>query len=226
MQWNKTLGSITCYVIQANDGNYVLAGSKENNNNGHNALPAKIDQSGNLLWNNTFSEPSIQWIEIDALTETNDKGYAIAGSWNSTSWFAKTDSSGNMKWNRTYNLANWDNSLDAIAETNDGGYILGGFDQNGAWLVKTDSLGNLQWSRSYPGEGTFSSVAQTPDGGYVGAGDTKIVKTDGSGNFQWNTTGKINGTPWAVTVTDDGGYAVTGFTSTSSDIKQSIWLAK
>ena len=226
IDWTKDFGLKSCHVIQDSDGNYVLAGYKESNNNGEDGVLLKTDANGNLLWNETFSEVSVQFIEINAVLQTNNGDYLIAGSWDSTSWLAELDSNGNLLLNKTYQLSNIDNSFTSIAKTNDGGYILGGFDQNGAWLAKLDSQAILEWARPYQAEGDATSVAQTPDGGYVAAGDARIIKTDASGNLQWNSTGVIAGVPWAVTVTNDGECAVTGFTSNTENFTQEIWLAK
>jgi hypothetical protein len=220
VQWNYTSGLQSSVVIQASDGDYVLAGYSWFNMQSFAAL-LKIDENGNLLWNRTLGE-DLFYARAQALIETNDGGYAVAGSLNGF-WFVETDSKGNLELNQTYNVGE---AATAIAEVKDGGYILAGNGGNRAWLVKLDSLGNMQWNRSYDNppyaDFSFSSVEQTTDGGYIAAGGSALIKMTASGEVQWNLTGdSLCGAAYSVVVTEDGGFAVAG-----QDSGNVVWLAK
>lgn len=117
----------------------------------------------------------------------------------------------------------------------------------GARLVKLDSSGNLQWQKAYSGGtdcffngfsetctdvGGFAySLHQTPDGGYVMAGDANVelssgapivpwlAKTDAGGNLLWQHDyyQTLNGNPLsedfsAAAAASDGGFAAVGNT--------------
>jgi hypothetical protein len=224
IEWTKDFGLKRCQVIQDVDGNYLLAGYQENSNNGENGVFLKTDRNGNLVWSKTFSDPSVQWIELNAVIQTNNDNYLAVGSYNSSSWIIKLDSNGTLLFNNTYSLSSFDNSFSSIAETLDGSYILGGFDKNGAILTKINPEYALEWSHSYFAEGTASSVLQTSDGGYIAAGDTRIIKTDAAGNLKWNITA-TDYSPWGISGTSDGGYIATGVYS-SGGATQEIWLGK
>jgi len=183
----------------------------------------------------------------NALVQTTDGGYALAGqtdsfgAGNSDFWLVKTDASGTMQWNKTYGGTGTD-IASSLVQTNDGGYALAGWTNstgdgsNAAWLVKTDAAGNMMWNKTYGGGAP--AMVQTSDGGYAlvsgtqsfGAGgyDTWLVKTDASGNVLWNKT--YGGTSWDVAAvlaeTSDGGYALAGWTNSTGDGSNAAWLVK
>mgnify|MGYP005844830735 CR=1 FL=1 len=226
MQWNKSFGLTSCYVIESSDGGYIIAGSQRNANNGDDAVLIKTDENGNQVWNKTFNFVFSTW--VTTFIQTNDGGYAFSGQ---TNWFAKTDANGDLLWNRTYNLPIVGESAKAnsIVNTNDGGYILAGFAGNGdsAFLLKTDSQGNIQSSNHYE-KSSFSSIILDSDGGYVTVGvyseNPAIVKMDSEGNILWNAS--INGNPSSIILANDGTYVIVGTDFASDGFPADIFLAK
>jgi len=238
MQWNKTYGG-TGYqeayaLVQTVDGGYALAGYTDSfGAGGHDFWFVKTDASGNMQWNKTYGGTSHD--EANALVQTTDGGYALAGftssfgADNSDFWLVKTDANGNMEWNQSYGGTN-DDWAYALVQTTDGGYALAGWtysDMTDFWLVKTDSAGNMQWNRIYGGGNGEEAYAlvQTAEGGYALAGETYstdsgepdfwLVKTDAWGNAQWNKTYGGTGAEEAraLVQTTDGGYALTGYSN-------------
>ncbi len=161
-----------------------------------------------------------------------------------------------------YRFGGTDNDLlYSIQQTGDNGYILAGYtlsDSSGDktqnrwggydyWIVKTDSVGTRQWDKNFGGtlDDIFSSVQQTPDGGYIlggysnsgisgdksescwGGYDYWMVKTDANGNKQWDKTfGGFNfDFLRALEQTNDGGYILGGysFSGISGDKTQANW---
>ena len=227
IQWEKTFGLTSCYVIQTNDGGYILAGSEQNANNGYNIRLIKTDENGNLLWNKTLNFGFVTL--VTSFIETTDNGYAFSGQ---TDWFAKTDANGNLLWNQTYNLPAIGESIDvnSIANTNDGGYVLAGFTGNGAgaFLIKTDMQGNVQWSDIYS-KSSYKSISQANDGGYIAAGVDQsgsyaLIKMDIHGKITWNVS--VSGNPSSIILSNDNSYVVTGTVSTSGSVSSNIFLAK
>ena len=119
-----------------------------------------------------------------------------------------------------------------IQPTTDNGYILvgttlsfgaGGYD---VYLIKLNSNGDTLWTKTYGGSNDEygNSVKQTPDGGYIIAGnstsfgangqDVYLLKTDSIGNVSWSKLFGGAGTDYGNTVllTSDGGYLVGGTT--------------
>ncbi|MCA8830823.1 gliding motility-associated C-terminal domain-containing protein [Hymenobacter pini] len=160
-------------------------------------------------------------------------------------WIMKLDAAGNKQWDRTLGGPGWD-YLQDICPTADGGAILGGRSWSGQggdktqpsqgqvdwWIVKVDAQGRKQWDRTLGGSRNdhLWSLKQTPDGGYVLAGNSDsptsgdvtthpdgiggywVVKLDASGNKQWDRVFRGNGfeLPTVVLLTPDGGYLVGG----------------
>jgi len=228
-QWSKNFSSYFV-AIQASDGGYVLAGFIP----GYDVVSMllKTDEKGNLLWNKTFSASS-GWSSAYGVVETNDGGYAVAG-YRDGAWFAVTDSDGNLKLSQ--NFPDIEGRFTSIAKTEEGGFILvggtspGGINMQGqAFIVKVDSEGKMQWNHAYnnpPYEGFwFSSVAQTGDGEFIGAGYSALFKIDCSGNLEWYLTSATDvtdvlGSTDSVIAAEDGGFVVVG------SKKSSVWLAK
>ncbi len=190
VQWSRCYeefegGNCRC-IIQADDGTYVLPinglfyrGEKENR-----CWIVKIDSSGNMINNVTYSPPPPQsnqqvysTIDIYSLIQTSDGGYVLAGNTfrqtdypgESRGLLMKTDSSGNMVWNRTYGETKED-VIYSVIQTSDGGFALAGktpaFTEprasnkySGMWLIKTDEDGNKQWTQVFGG--TRDSGADT-----------------------------------------------------------------
>ncbi len=202
------------------------------------------------VWSKTYG--GTNWDKAQALVQTADSGYALAGYTGSYGaglydfWLVKTDTSGNVQWNKTYGGTLQDEAQ-ALVQTADSGYALAGYTYTyGAgsedfWLVKTDLGGDMQWNQTYGGTGEdfAQALVQTDDGGYALAGltdsygvgfDFWLVKTDSSGNAQWNKTyGGTNADgAWALVKTTDGGYALAGFTNAASiyGIGGDFWLVK
>jgi hypothetical protein len=213
--------------------------------NGENvAWLLKTDEQGNMLWNKTFTGG----FNVRAVMETNDRGFALVGSWRNDFWFAKMDSNSNLQWSQTYPYGETTDLhyVSSIAKTKDGGYMLAGagmWQTSGGtipWLIKINSQGHDQWSLPYghiPDNG-FSSVAQTDDEGYmVALSDSAVlIRTDTSGSEQWNmtyadTSGENAGTPpvfvfplyrsSSLIRTKDGGYAIAG-----AVFESTTWLTK
>jgi hypothetical protein len=241
VQWSKTLGLEVHVIgargvqvgIQTSDGDYVLVGNTMETNGENVAWLLKTDEQGNILWNKTFTGG----FNVRTVIETNDRGFAIAGSWRDDFWFAKIDSNSNLQWSQTYAYGEPSDFhyVSSIAKTRDGGYVLAGAGMWQAssgiipWLIKINSQGHEQWSLPYGHipNNSFSSVVQTDDEGYMAAlsDSAVLIRTDTSGSEQWNmtyadTNGENAGSQSVFMLpfyhssnlirTKDGGYAIAG----------------
>ncbi|RZJ67838.1 MAG: T9SS type A sorting domain-containing protein [Flavobacterium sp.] len=99
------------------------------------------------------------------------------------------------------------------------------------WVLKLNASGDLAWQKSFGGSGTDSatSVVQTPDGGFVlagnsdstdgdvsqnlGAMDYWVIKLDADGELVWEKSFGGSGYDRATSIvaTADGGFAVLGY---------------
>lgn len=81
-QWNKTYGGtdsdVAYALVQTSDGGYALAGLTYSFGVGQGDFwLVKTDASGNAQWNKTYGGASNDF--ADALVQTIDGGYALAG---------------------------------------------------------------------------------------------------------------------------------------------------
>lgn len=219
-------------VIQTSDGGYamaVFANAHYVDNVGYEGhftmryelYLIKLDASGNVQWNQTFTksdDPNSQFYTVSpagdqyTLVQTVDGGYAIAGSTaGGYFWLFKVNSQGTLLWSKTYPIEEgiYDD-LHSMTQTKDGGFALAGSTEGfnavtgggrDFWLVKVDSGGTEQWNQTY-NSGTYS----TPDGSVYPRSDEAE----------------------SVIQTSDGGYALSGQTTTSGSLSSTYetWLVK
>ena len=132
-------------IIENNDGTFALTV------NYPNAFGlVKISASGQEQLNQTYAGP-VDEAEAQAIIQTEDEGYAIAG-WtknNSTgssgAWLVKTDFDGTAQWDKSFEKLGVYSLIKTIA----GGYAMTG---DRACLIVVDSAGNLLMTNTYDGE--------------------------------------------------------------------------
>lgn len=181
-----------------------------------------------------------------SIQPTLDSGYIITGSTSSFGaggkdlWLVKIDAYGDTMWTKTYGGILEDVGY-GVNLTADNGYIVTGYiNGTGAWtagdvwFLKTDSIGDTLWTKIYGGGGEEYGfdIYQTPDNGYVaagqGSGDVWLLRTDSLGDTLW--TEKYGGTgsesALALGMTSDGGYIIGGYTTSFGHGANDFWLIK
>jgi hypothetical protein len=230
--WLKTYPGFPgdVFAVQTSDGGIAIAGTTSDSK----LFLARLDASGDIMWNTTFSDSYSD--SFTSLILTSDKAFAILGStvnYDTDSYGAllvKLDGAGNHLWNQTYGGTK-DIDPCGLSQTNDGGYVIAASTQYfgfSLWLIKTDASGNTQWYRPFEGNSMGSEATQiygttelgTSDGGYFllsrimwyqanisgYASACLAFKTDADGNQQWNQTyPNIYST---ALQTGDGGYVL------------------
>lgn len=227
LQWQNTIGGtgediLTC-IEPTSDGGYILGGysnsdfsgdKNENSMGGFDYWVVKIDNMGNIQWQNTIGGGGDDILK--SLTITSDGGYMLAGTsyseasgdktsftwWPSITgdyWVVKINSMGMIEWNRTFG----GDALDDVVEIkNNGNYILGGYSysnmsgnkvENNAglvdcWLVCIDNWGNIQWQNTIGGNGNdyLTTLSIAHDGNYIWGG---YSNSDMSGDKTENSLG-------------------------------------
>ena len=237
--WNRTYGSTASdysySIIETSDGGYAIAGYTSSFNTVYGGmLIMKIDTSGGLKWAKTIDGP--YYDGATCIIQTTDGGYAVGGWYYYYSaeyydfYIVKLDSNANLQWTRTVGGHGQDVCW-SVKQTTDGGFIAGGFaDSSSAgyydsYFVRLDSAGNVLWTTTVGGSGDdyATSVVQTPDGGFLAAGQTNsfgpyllfyLVKLYGNGTLSWTKTikGPGNGTEGESIIKSPlGGYPGAGF---------------
>ncbi len=225
---------------------------------------------GLLLFAPIFAQaPDTAWTKTHGGTEydvgneveqTPDGGYIIVGETESFGaitrdiYFIKTDASGNILWTKydEYDWsANWDRGF-SLEQTADGGYIIAGDAADYIndtlyiylYLVKTNAAGDTLWRKIHMTSGQYDgawSVKQTPDSGYIIAGDAIpagpggdyqlwLLKTNANGDTLWTQLfGRNNwDNGYSVDLTFDGGCVVAGRAdyTTGPNQRSSVYLIR
>ena len=239
-------------VRQTSDGGYVVSGFHDSAPlslaGTTYAILIKTDLNGNVQWEKKYelavrdldTGESFPWV----VKQTADGGYILTGttvgSHAADAYVIRTDPSGNLIWAKSYehDASEFRFSLGLdIIESSTGDFIVAGSmdkDQslsqyNYPYILKLNSNGNILNAKFFdsapaqPFQSGFSSVEETPDGGFffTGMGGysnfgmlAQLLKTDTDFNMQWSraysndggaTIGSRSGR-----LTSDGCYVYTG----------------
>ena len=165
----------------------------------------------------------------------------------------RLDSSGNTLWYTFLGSSDGTQGGSSVEQTSDGGYIVSGRstadvdelqgrtprnaytdDANNMLVVRLNSFGDVVWYTFVPVSGTYSSIQQASDGGYVAAGsasasivnlqgvepingysagtDMFVIKFDTNGDTEWYTFLGSENIQEArdIKQSSDGGYILVG----------------
>lgn len=213
VEWDKTIGGSgedELYALKATrDGGCIMGGWSNSGISFEKTdfyrgiwdyWVVKLDASGNIQWDKTIGGTDAD--DLNALQQTSDGGYILAGNSSSAIsyektensrggfdyWIVKLDSLGDIQWDKTIGGFGADN-LTSVIETKDNGYVLGGYSSSSVgyektentrgvydyWVIKLDSLRNRQWDKTAGGadHDYMADVQQTSDGGYIMGGYSK-----------------------------------------------------
>ena len=158
-------GSI--YLSGVTDGALNSDGTDETvNDTDSDALLAKYDSQGNLLWTQKLGSSEYDYSQ--AVTTDSSGNVYITGGTNGNinganaglndAWVAKYDSQGNLLWKRQLGTAGNDSSEDVAVDDSGNVYISGATNDilgeanvggSDAWVAKYDSQGNLLWTEQF-----------------------------------------------------------------------------
>jgi hypothetical protein len=242
-------------LTETQDGGFAVVGWTTSFGAGNeDALLAKFDASGNLLWVKTLGSDSTD--EVYDVAETPDGGLVIAGQTYgfgaggySNALISKFNASGNHLWTRAFGGPEYDGIYYfhlgdhlAIAPNGDLVYMAQTWisGQEYALLARFSTTGNLLWARSLGG-GSLDrpyDFTLTGDGGMAitgvtssygaGGNDAFVSKFDSSGNHLWTRT--LGGTNADVAVqvesTQDNGLVIGGYTWSFGSGYDDMFVAK
>lgn len=240
--WERTIGGAgeeaVKAAIQTADGGYLIVGNTNSLGYGMtDSYLLKVDGAGNKTWERAYGGSADDYSAF--AVPLSSTGYLLAGTAqgfdaeNTSIVVIRTDATG-LQLDRT--VYGSDNASEAFtgAATPDGGAIVVGTDPMSGggfpdvYLLRFDAEGELQWENSFGGDRAIRphSVAPTPDGGYIIAGDVLppgvansdayLAKTDASGNLTWEQAfGSDQNEEIHSVVPADDGYILAGWTLAS-----------
>jgi len=205
-RWDRTYqesGDATANAVVGafDDDGFVVAGAKAGEDADRVAWLYKVDATGNLVWERTYSQQSTT--VATALVTTED-GYALAGNTSGSSggqngFAIRVDPDGAVQWRQTFWFnSDTDETVNAMVQRPDNGFVCAGETsrfENG-WVKRLGSDGAVNAGYTYNGgDGSrFGGIANHPDGGQflAGAGmdaseDLKgwVMHINDEGEQQW-----------------------------------------
>src|SRR5256712_123699 len=223
------------------------------------AMVMRVDSSGNIQSQIQYNYVKYPYsTPLNLIRSTSDGGAIFAGNaqfgcpatgQTSCGTIVKVDPNGNVQWSNdlqfapssTYGPLPW--PLD-LQQTAYGGYVVAGYtfapaSSYNPFVVKLSSTGQIQWQHVFVDPNSQYSAAyavrQTPDGGYVVAGEIYynqilVFKLDSTGTLLWQHVYAIGTDSYAETLglTSDGGFILGGLvsTSTATSYSSSVLLLK
>ncbi len=253
--WTRTYGDLGDdtgnAIARTREGGYAIAGRGWNMSTGNvDVYLVIVDAWGNLLSTHYYGQSG--WDVALDLEATAEGGFILGGATNSfgaggfDQYLIKTDAGGDTLWTRTYG-GEEDEWCHGLTQTRDWGYVLAGntmsfsvgdFD---AYAVRTTALGDTLWTRVYGGpyRNDFNAVAETPDGGFVRAGDRADpsaavawgVRMGADGDTLWTHNYGRGGvynldSPGDLSVTSDGSFVLAGLSERPGTSMYDAWILK
>lgn len=217
MLWAKCFGGSknerTESLNGTSDGAFILAGYAQSgdgdltsNYGDFDYWVLKIDDTGNLLWQNNFGGTLSDW--GFGIAPTPDGGYIATGSTFSDNgnvsanqgfydyWVVKLDTNGQLQWEKNFGGAGEERAY-AVDVLENGGAVIGGTSISGSgdvsgnngsydfWAIGLDSDGSLGWSRNFGGsqEDRAFAMKELSSGGFLIGGMSASSNGDVSQHY-------------------------------------------
>jgi hypothetical protein len=204
-------------IIETQDGNFVIAGTWNDDGWNSKAMLRKYSSSGELMWGQIYSSSTAN--EGNSLIETSDGNLVLVGYSGEQHgaykhFMVKADSDGGQIWKKKTQTVG-DALLYAVCESPSGGYVAAGFCNS--WrsnlLVERNSSGSIAWEDCFIDESShFGYYDMTPssDGGYYLIDDIcYLTKTDEAGSIIFSV--QLNHVNQSVIELDDGDIVMGGY---------------
>ncbi len=193
-------------IIQADNGDYILAGRLFDESGKSYGVALRADPSGAQIWENTYGGQYSSF--FSSIAEIGDGSLVAAGTYFYSNmagdeylWVVKLDPDGRKIWEKTLGGKKRQNDGYSVAATPDGGFIVTGLRldkrQGGApatWVLKFGGSGELQWDKVFDA-GVAYAVIPAEDGGYALAGahnlpgslnsNVYVLRLDADGRKIW-----------------------------------------
>lgn len=253
-RFEKTVGGVGhdsgLAVIQASNGDYVIAGRSESGGTtGDDLYLVRTTRDGDLIWERLYGGDRAE-VGNDVL-ETKDRGLLVVGSTASSGagqedvYLVRTNAKGEKVWESTLGGTGSEVAY-AVAHHPEGGFVvagdtfLGDTGESDVYVARVNESGGAVWERSFGGDlGDFArAVVPTLDNGFLVAGftfsrgaggvDAYLIKIDGAGNLVWEQAYGTEGAEYVDSVVraSDGGFVLIGHQRPSRELVDGLYVVK
>ena len=205
--WTKTYTNLEYQgarnLLETKNGEYLITGTSQDNDNPNELYLLKIDANGTKLWDRKIGSSTGKYGHSTIELLNNDLvvcGYHSGGTQgNSQVLVVKTDNIGNTIWEQEYGGDNTSEIGNSIKQNLDGSYtITGSSHENEGWqlkdiiLLKIDQDGNQVWFKKFGGSESESGKNLIKDsnddnlitGDFRWSGPIFLTRTDKDGTFK------------------------------------------
>jgi hypothetical protein len=192
------------HLLETQNGEYLVTGTNEDNNNPREIYLLKVEPNGTKLWDKKIGPPTWKWGYSTIELSNNDLlicGQHTIGEGYSQVLVVKTDNLGNTIWEKEYGEDKLSEKGNSIKKDLNGTFTITGssYDvntmQDDIIILKIDETGNQVWFKKFGSAETDWGVNIIKDinddnlitGDYnIGGSDNNIflTKTDKDGNFK------------------------------------------
>ncbi len=219
------------FVLQTDDGGYLLGGSSSSPVSGNKTSPqrafgwesdfwiVKVNAEGEKEWDRSFGGSGSD--SVQNIQKTADGGYLLIGNSRSPMsgnrtvpqsgiydvWVIKIDAGGTTQWEKAFGELDY-SYIESVSPTDAGGFVLAGFTSvdmyftgSQFWTVAIDSEGETLWESTFGG-GDWDKLSTM-----VPTGDGGFLL---AGNTRSYATGRVTGVKmddedfWVVKIDSDG----------------------
>jgi hypothetical protein len=204
--WKKLIGGSYgdwAYAVKAApDGGFIIAGASSSNDGnisgnhgGQDGLLAKLDNSGNIVWQKSLGGSGLEYFYYNSLIVNTDGSIVVVGTTESNDgdvsgnhggqdgWVVKLTSSGNIVWQKTLGGATNENA-NSVTTTFTGDFVIAGAKGLDCWIIRLNSDGSFIEEKTLGGSGIdlFNSVTKLVGDEFVAVGSAGSNDGDVSGN--------------------------------------------
>lgn len=201
--WTKVYADpnqeVPFHLLETKNGEYLVTGTNEDNDNPREIYLLKVDGNGAKLWDKKIGPPTWKW-GYSTIELPNDDllicGQHTIGEGYSQVLVVKTDKVGNTIWEKEYGEDNLSEKGYSIKQNNDGTFTITGssYDvnttQDDIIVLKIDQDGNQSWFKKFGSSKSdwgMNLIKEINDDNII-TGDYNesifMTKIDNDGNFK------------------------------------------
>lgn len=251
--WGTDSVDIAQKIIEANDGNVLIAGNtRRRNSQRTDILVTKLNAAdGDTLWSREVGHAFINEAVFDLVALGQGEGYLIIGYSGANviglndALLTILDDNGNLAGSFVFGASGEDDARSFISGDLDKFYIAGntrniGAGAGDAFLAQFDVASFppvLDWFKTYgsTGEESVQSAIGTSDGNILITGTTNsfgngqegfILKVNSNGELQWSNVYGGTGDDFLQDIAENssGGFTAVGFSNSFGATTNDLWL--